>query len=76
MASDNTESANLDLQYAASELPAGYRFRPSDRELITFYLRNKVFDRPVPGVQRIVPNIHANALYSNPPDVVGTCSLL
>lgn len=54
----------------ATELPAGYRFRPSDEELMTYYLCNKVLDRPVPG--RVVQNIDADALYSNSPDVVGT----
>ncbi|KAI3463900.1 hypothetical protein Pfo_020563 [Paulownia fortunei] len=51
-----------------TQLPAGYRFLPTDEELMKFYLTNKVFDRPVPG--QVVKDIDANELYSNPPHAI------
>ncbi|KAI3463901.1 hypothetical protein Pfo_020564 [Paulownia fortunei] len=51
-----------------TQLPAGYRFDPTDEELMKFYLTNKVFDRPVPG--EVVKDIDANELYSNSPNAI------
>ncbi|PON80406.1 LOW QUALITY PROTEIN: NAC domain containing protein [Trema orientale] len=40
--STNTTSSNL-------QLPPGFRFHPSDQELIVHYLQNKVTSRPLPA---------------------------
>lgn len=50
-------------------MPPGYRFAPTDEELIIFYLRNKVLVKPVPG--EAVRDINANELYSYPPNAIG-----
>ncbi|KAK4427735.1 NAC domain-containing protein [Sesamum alatum] len=50
------------------QLPPGYRFLPTDEELIIFYLQNKVCFRPVPC--EAVKDIDANELYSNPPNTI------
>ncbi|KAL0335580.1 UNVERIFIED_CONTAM: NAC domain-containing protein 46 [Sesamum radiatum] len=53
-----------------TQLPPGYRFVPTDEELILFYLQNKVCFRPLPC--EAVKDINANELYSNPPNTIGT----
>ncbi|KAL0357440.1 UNVERIFIED_CONTAM: NAC domain-containing protein [Sesamum calycinum] len=51
-----------------TQLPPGYRFVPTDEELILFYLQNKVCFRPLPC--EAVKDINANELYSNPPNTI------
>ncbi|KAH6801131.1 hypothetical protein C2S52_001595 [Perilla frutescens var. hirtella] len=46
-------------------LPPGYRFAPTDEELMTFYLTNKALFNPLPP--GAVTQIDANDLYSKPP---------
>ena len=44
-----------------SQLPPGFRFRPSDEELIVHYLQNKVTSRPLPAtiIAEIDPYKHS-----------------
>lgn len=52
-------------------LPPGFRFLPTDEELVTHYLMNKVFNyRPIPSF--ILFEIDACDLYSKPPKNLGT----
>lgn len=37
------------LIHLPTDLPPGFRFHPSDEELIVYYLRNKVQSRPLPA---------------------------
>ncbi|KAL3620349.1 hypothetical protein CASFOL_035261 [Castilleja foliolosa] len=46
-----------------SSFPAGYRFVPTDDELITHYLAKKVNDEPIP-----VDDMYKVDLYSHPPN--------
>ncbi|KAI5652714.1 hypothetical protein M9H77_29901 [Catharanthus roseus] len=46
-------------------LPVGYRFAPTDEELIKYYLANKVFYKPVPV--KIIREIDATFLYMGDP---------
>ena len=39
-------------------LPPGYRFAPTDRELVVDYLSNKVSGKPIPGNRIIDVNIY------------------
>ncbi|XP_062115100.1 NAC domain-containing protein 1-like [Humulus lupulus] len=41
---------NIETQNAAFQLPPGFRFHPSDEELIVHYLQNKVNSRPLPAL--------------------------
>ena len=54
----------------SSEIPMGYRFLPTDEELVTYYLHNRVFLKPLPAVP--IQDIDARDFYSNPPDTLGT----
>ncbi|XVF11824.1 hypothetical protein REPUB_Repub08aG0060500 [Reevesia pubescens] len=47
------------------EFPVGYRFVPTDEELVTHYLLNKVFCNPIPASN--FQEINATELYSKPP---------
>ncbi|KAL3513079.1 hypothetical protein ACH5RR_025796 [Cinchona calisaya] len=47
------------------EMPIGYRFVPTDEELVTCYLTNKVLYRPLPA--KIIQEIDADDLYSRHP---------
>ncbi|GAV59838.1 NAM domain-containing protein [Cephalotus follicularis] len=46
-------------------LPVGYRFKPTDLELVTYYLSNKVNFMPLPA--QVVHEIDARELYSKDP---------
>uniref|UniRef100_A0A0E0L335 NAC domain-containing protein n=1 Tax=Oryza punctata TaxID=4537 RepID=A0A0E0L335_ORYPU len=37
------------------ELPPGYRFYPTEEELVCFYLRHKLDGRRVPDIERVIP---------------------
>ncbi|XP_012080558.1 NAC domain-containing protein 68 isoform X1 [Jatropha curcas] len=54
------------------ELPVGYRFLPTDEELVTHYLINKVLNRPLPA--QIIQDTEASRLYSKPPSSLVTFS--
>ncbi|KAL0421952.1 UNVERIFIED_CONTAM: NAC domain-containing protein [Sesamum latifolium] len=58
----------IDEDAIVTQLPPGYRFLPTDEELILFYLQNKVCFRPVPC--EAVKDIDATELYSNPPNTI------
>ncbi|KAI5351394.1 hypothetical protein L3X38_004285 [Prunus dulcis] len=51
---------------SSGQLPVGFRFMPTDKELVTHYLMNKVFDRPVPAAEAI-QDIDATQFYSTHP---------
>ncbi|XP_034672505.1 NAC domain-containing protein 2-like [Vitis riparia] len=43
----------------------GYRFLPTDEELVVYYLINKAFYRPLPA--EVIPDIREREFYSSPP---------
>ncbi|KAL4277776.1 hypothetical protein GQ457_03G008720 [Hibiscus cannabinus] len=48
-----------------SSLPAGYRFKPRDEELVDFYLKRKIYNKPLP------PNIFRDVdLYNHDPYIL------
>lgn len=55
---------------SSGQLPVGFRFMPTDKELITHYLMNKVFHRPVPAAEAI-QDIDATQFYSTHPKNLG-----
>ncbi|KAJ4841427.1 hypothetical protein Tsubulata_009066 [Turnera subulata] len=54
-------------------LPVGYRFSPTNEELVTYYLMNKVLGNPVPP-QDVIQEIDATELYAKPPQNIVTFS--
>ncbi|KAL0384896.1 UNVERIFIED_CONTAM: NAC domain-containing protein [Sesamum radiatum] len=58
----------IDGDAIVMQLPPGYRFLPTDEELILFYLQNKVCFKPLPC--EVVKDIDATELYSNPPNTI------
>ena len=52
------------------EMPVGYRFVPTDEELVKYYLANKVLYKPLPV--KIIREIDAHDLYSKHPKCLGT----
>ncbi|KAB2633583.1 NAC domain-containing protein 102-like [Pyrus ussuriensis x Pyrus communis] len=57
----------------SDQLPVGFRFMPTDEELVTHYLMNKVFHRPVPAAQEI-REIDAAGFYGGHPKNLVTFS--
>lgn len=55
---------------SSGQLPVGFRFMPTDKELVTHYLMNKVFHRPVPAAEAI-QDIDATQFYSTHPKNLG-----
>ncbi|KAF3438104.1 hypothetical protein FNV43_RR20860 [Rhamnella rubrinervis] len=53
-----------------NELPVGYRFLPTDEELVKHYLLNKVINQQVPAT--VIQDIDADVLYSQPPNDIVT----
>ncbi|EXB90178.1 hypothetical protein L484_015472 [Morus notabilis] len=47
------------------KLPVGYRFLPTDEELMAFYLRNRILDLPLPVTY--IRDIDCKDLYGSPP---------
>ncbi|EHA8588841.1 putative NAC domain-containing protein 83 [Cocos nucifera] len=43
------------IKYGAMRLPPGFRFHPTDEELVIQYLRRKAFSRPLPAA--VIPEI-------------------
>lgn len=54
-------------------LPVGFRFMPTDEELVTHYLMNKASYRAVP-VADAIQEIDATQFYSNHPKNLGVLS--
>jgi hypothetical protein len=52
------------------QLPPGFRFHPTDEELIVQYLRRKVLERPLPAA--VIPVVNA-ATMPDPWDLPGAC---
>ncbi|CAN4115454.1 unnamed protein product [Withania somnifera] len=51
-----------------TQLPPGYRFVPTDEELLKHYLANKVHYQPFPAL--LVEDIHAKEFYKKSPDTL------
>ncbi|XP_010520443.1 PREDICTED: NAC domain-containing protein 90 [Tarenaya hassleriana] len=47
------------------ELLVGFRFYPTEDELISFYLRNKLEGRVIPGMARVIPVVDVFAVEPN-----------
>ncbi|KAG7955014.1 hypothetical protein I3843_11G049800 [Carya illinoinensis] len=55
-----------------TELPPGFRFMPTDQELVQHYLWKKELSIPVPG--KVFQDIDARELYAKPPKSLVTFS--
>ncbi|KAK7336236.1 hypothetical protein VNO77_16772 [Canavalia gladiata] len=44
---DENEDGSLKEEYFNKELPPGYRFKPTEEELVIYYLNKKVFNQPL-----------------------------
>ncbi|OIT35584.1 PREDICTED: NAC domain-containing protein 101-like [Nicotiana attenuata] len=51
-----------------TEFPPGYRFVPTDEELIKYYLENKVHYQPFPAL--FIEDIHAKEFYNKSPEAL------
>jgi hypothetical protein len=58
---------------APSQLPPGFRFHPTDQELVVQYLRRKALSRPLPAT--VIPVVHDVARL-DPWDFPGACAFL
>lgn len=56
-------------------LPVGFRFMPTDEELVTHYLMNKASYRAVP-VADAIQEIDATQFYSNHPKNIGMLNFM
>ena len=56
---------------APRQLPPGFRFHPTDEELVVQYLRRKVLARPLPAA--VIPVVHDVARL-DPWDLLGACA--
>lgn len=45
---DENEDGSLKEEYFDKELPPGYRFEPTEEELVTYYLMRKASTQPLP----------------------------
>jgi hypothetical protein len=60
-------------QEVLRQLPPGFRFRPTDEEVVVQYLRRKALALPLPAA--VIPDVHN--LYSlDPWDIPGTTMIL
>ncbi|XVE54715.1 hypothetical protein DITRI_Ditri03aG0104100 [Diplodiscus trichospermus] len=55
----------VDENFGHNQFPVGYRFLPTDEELVTHYLINKVFCNPIPA--SIFQEMNATEFYSKSP---------
>ncbi|MCH1922076.1 NAC family transcription factor, partial [Shewanella sp. A3A] len=53
------------------QLPPGFRFHPTDEELVVQYLRRKAFGLPLPAA--VIPDLH-NLFKLDPWDIPGASS--
>jgi hypothetical protein len=56
---------------APRQLPPGFRFHPTDEELVLQYLRRKALSRPLPA--SVIPVVHTAAM-PDPWDLPGACT--
>ena len=56
----------MGLREMDSALPPGFRFYPSDEELVCFYLRNKVANQRVPSGTLVEVDLHAREPWELP----------
>lgn len=75
MEGNNQEISAMFNQASSDEyfhsLPPGYRFNPTDRELILYYLKRKVLNEPLP-----LHRIHEINIYRHhPQELSGQCML-
>jgi hypothetical protein len=55
---------------APRQLPPGFRFHPTDEELVLQYLRRKALSRPLPA--SVIPVVHSASM-PDPWDLPGAC---
>lgn len=55
---------------APTQLPPGFRFHPTDEELVLLYLRRKALARPLPAA--VIPVVH-DVAGLDPWDLPGAC---
>ncbi|CAA0813158.1 NAC domain containing protein 83 [Striga hermonthica] len=55
-------------QQQQQQLPIGFRFEPTDEELLVHYLKRKVFSQPLPA--SVIPDLH-HLFHLNPWDLPG-----
>nr|DAD31428.1 TPA_asm: hypothetical protein HUJ06_010279 [Nelumbo nucifera] len=63
------DSSTFDYHEGLMDLPVGYRFIPTDQELVLHYLLNKLQSKPLPC--SVIVDISADELYSKPPNQLG-----
>ena len=56
---------------APTQLPPGFRFHPTDEELVVLYLRRQALARPLPAA--VIPVVHDVARL-DPWDLPGACA--
>ena len=54
-----------------AELPPGYRFYPTEEELVRFYLRHKLDGSRLADIERVIPVVDVFSL--DPWQIPGTC---
>ncbi|RVW85639.1 hypothetical protein CK203_037574 [Vitis vinifera] len=56
-------------EISVPKLPVGFIFLPTDEELVTYYLINRVYYRPLPA--KPIQDIPASEFYGSPPHHLG-----
>lgn len=59
----------MENMYDNNMLPPGYRFYPTEEELVEFYLRNKLDGKRDHDIQRVIPVV--NIYHHNPFELPG-----
>jgi hypothetical protein len=67
--SDDDLNKEQDEDEYLDSFPPGYRFRPTDDELIRFYLEKKILNQPLPPNRFVETNIYLH----NPEWLAGSC---